>query len=76
MEIPFTSGVTEFDTYFANPARVFAQSGDGGTNNWQSTFSFSPPLTGTVDFDLGALPREQGRPLEPIPEGGHLPDPR
>lgn len=54
VEIPFTSGVTEFDTYFANPARVFAQSGDGGTNNWQSTFSFSPPLTGTVDFDLGA----------------------
>lgn len=54
VETPFTSGVTDFDTYFANPARMFAQSGDGGTNNWQSTFSFSPPLTGTVDFDLGA----------------------
>lgn len=54
VEIPFVSGVTEFDTYFANPARVFAQSGDGGTNNWQSTVSFDPPLKGTVDFDLGA----------------------
>lgn len=54
VETPFTSGVTDFDTYFADPARLFAQSGNGGTNNWQSTFSFSPPLTGTVDFDLGA----------------------
>lgn len=49
---PFVSGSTDFNTYFVNPARTFAV--NGGANNWQSNFSFDLPLTGHVDFDLGA----------------------
>lgn len=52
---PFISGTTVFNTYFANPGQVFATSGDGGTNNWTSNFSFTLPVTGYVDFDLGAV---------------------
>jgi len=51
---PFVSGVTLFDTYFANPNQVFATNGDQGVNNWQSAVDFSLPLEGTLDFDLGA----------------------
>jgi len=53
IETPFVSGSTLFDTYFANPGQTFATSGDGGTNNWQSEVSFTLPLKGYVDFDLG-----------------------
>jgi hypothetical protein len=54
---PFASGVTVFDTYFANPGQKFATSGNGGTNNWQSEVSFNLPLKGNLDFDLGAVYR-------------------
>lgn len=52
---PFVSGVTVFDTYFANPSQPYATSGSGGVNNWQSVLSFNLPLRGYVDFDLGAV---------------------
>ena len=53
---PFVSGVTVFDTYFANPGQRFATSGDGGTNNWNSQQSFTDlNNVGYVDFDLGAV---------------------
>lgn len=48
---PFVSGSTDFAPYFAFSNRAFAQ--NGGTNNWQSDFSFDLPLNGFVDFDLG-----------------------
>jgi hypothetical protein len=48
----FTSGVTDFDEYFTTGAQPFGQ---GGPGNWQSDFSFNLPLTGFVDFDLGAV---------------------
>jgi hypothetical protein len=51
LDKPFTSGVTDFDDYFNNGASPFAQA--LGTNNWQSDFTFSLPLTGYVDSDLG-----------------------
>lgn len=54
---PFTSGVTPFDTYFANPGQMFATSGDGGTNNWQSEVAFDMGQQGFIDFDLGAVYR-------------------
>jgi hypothetical protein len=54
---PFTSGVTVFDQYFANPGQTFATSGNGGVHNWQSEVSFTLPLAGYVDFDLGATYR-------------------
>jgi hypothetical protein len=52
VQTPFVSGSTDFDTYFADPPKTWAT--NGGTNNWQSDFSFNLPLTGYVDFDLGA----------------------
>jgi len=55
IETPFVSGVTVFDTYFANPGQVFANSGDGGTNNWQNQFPPDLGYQGYVDFDLGAV---------------------
>lgn len=57
LETPFISGVTAFATYFARPDKVFATSGTGGTNNWQSAISFALPLKGYIDFDLGAVYR-------------------
>jgi hypothetical protein len=51
LDKPFTSGVTDFDDYFNTGASPFAQA--LGTNNWQSDSTFSLPLTGFVDFDLG-----------------------
>jgi len=51
VDVPFVSGSTDFDTYFANPAKTFAQ--NGGGNNWQSEISYDLPFTGYVDFDLG-----------------------
>jgi hypothetical protein len=52
IDIPFVSGSTDFATYFAPGNTAFAQNGAG--NNWQSDFSFELPLTGFVEFDLGA----------------------
>jgi hypothetical protein len=49
---PFVSGVTDFDEYFTTGAQPFGQ---GGPGNWQSDFTFNLPLTGFVDFDLGAV---------------------
>ncbi len=54
LDVPFVSGTTEFDTYFASAPPKFAQAGSNGTNSWQSDFTFTLPLTGYVDFDLGA----------------------
>lgn len=52
---PFTSGVTVFDTYFANTNPVpYATSGNGGVNNWQSDTAFQLGYQGFLDFDLGA----------------------
>lgn len=52
---PFSSGVTVFDTYFANIAPPpYATSGNGGVNNWQSDTAFDLGYQGFVDFDLGA----------------------
>lgn len=53
----FDSGLTPFNEYFANPGQTFASNGDQGTNNWQSAVSFSLPLKGYVDFDLGQVYR-------------------
>jgi len=50
---PFTSEVTVFDEYFANSGQAFATSGSGGTNNWQSDFTFELGYQGYLDFDLG-----------------------
>lgn len=55
IETPFVSGVTVFDTYFANPGQMFATSGNGGTNNWSSDTAFDPGYQGYLDFDLGAV---------------------
>jgi hypothetical protein len=53
LDKPFTSGVTDFDEYFTTGAPPFGQGRfDFG---WQSDFSFNLPLTGFVDFDLGAV---------------------
>src|SRR5580765_2861388 len=46
VQTPFVSGSTDFDTYFAAPAKTWAT--NFGTNNWQSNFSFNLPLTGYV----------------------------
>ncbi len=54
VEVPFVSSVTLFDTYFAKPEKAFAQSGDGGVHNWQSSLMFDLEPHGYVDFDLGA----------------------
>ena len=55
IETPFVSGVTVFNTYFADPFRMLANSGDGGTNNWQSEVAFDLGYQGYIDFDLGAV---------------------
>jgi hypothetical protein len=53
LDKPFTSGVTDFDEYFTTGAPPFGQGRfDFG---WQSDFTFTLPLTGFVDFDLGAV---------------------
>jgi hypothetical protein len=52
LDKPFTSGVTDFDEYFTGDPAF----GQGNfANNWQSDFTFNLPLTGFVDFDLGAV---------------------
>ena len=53
LDKPFTSGVTDFDAYFTTGAPPFAQAAAG--NNWQSAVDFSLPVSGFVDFDLGAV---------------------
>ncbi|MCW5552317.1 MAG: hypothetical protein KIS67_09110 [Verrucomicrobiae bacterium] len=51
--VPFVSGATNFDAYFADPVSAYANA--NYVNNWQSEVSFDLPLTGYVDFDLGAM---------------------
>jgi len=53
LDKPFTSGTTDFDTYFTTAPSPFAQA--NGDNNWQSNFSFNLPMMGFVDFDFGAV---------------------
>ena len=53
LDKPFTSGVTDFDEYFTTGDPAFGQG--NFANNWQSDFTFNLPLTGFVDFDLGAV---------------------
>jgi hypothetical protein len=53
LDKPFTSGASDFDEYFTTGAPAFAQA--NFLNNWQSEVDFSLPLTGFVDFDLGAV---------------------
>jgi hypothetical protein len=53
LDKPFTSGVTDFDAYFTTGDPPFAQAAAG--NNWQSEADFSLPVSGFVDFDLGAV---------------------
>ena len=49
---PFVTGVTDFNAYFSTPGEPF---GDANyRNNWQSVADFDLPLTGYIDFDLGA----------------------
>lgn len=55
VETPFVSGVTSFPTYFTEPHLMWANSGNGGGNNWWSTLTFDPGYQGYVDFDLGAV---------------------
>ncbi|MCL4178067.1 MAG: hypothetical protein KJ072_10060 [Verrucomicrobia bacterium] len=52
---PFVSGETDFDTHFATPGEPFGNA--NYQNNWQSQADFDLPLTGYVDFDLGAAYR-------------------
>lgn len=51
LNLPFVSGVTEFDSYFAPPNDHFSRNAD--RTKWQSDLAFTLPLTGTLDFDLG-----------------------
>lgn len=52
LDKPFTSGVTDFDEYFTTGDPPYGQ---GAFNlGWQSNFSFNLPLSGYVDFNLGA----------------------
>lgn len=53
VETPFVSGVTVFDSYFANPHLMWANSGSGGVNNWQGPTAFDLGYQGFLDFDLG-----------------------
>jgi hypothetical protein len=55
VEKPFVSGTTSFDTYFAVPSQTFAT--NGPDHNWTSDTVFTMPVTGYVDFDLGASKR-------------------
>ncbi|MEZ4333335.1 MAG: hypothetical protein R3F35_16350 [Myxococcota bacterium] len=48
---PFASGVTGFDRYFDFSPTPNANA--NYLNNWQSVVSFTLPVTGTLDFDLG-----------------------
>jgi hypothetical protein len=49
---PFTSGVTDFDSYFTTGDQPFAQ---GGVGEWWSSVDFALPVEGNIDFDLGAV---------------------
>ena len=50
LTVPFVTGSTDFDSYFAPPNSNFSRNADG--TKWQSDFS-NVPFGGTVDFDLG-----------------------
>lgn len=52
LDKPFTSGITGFDRYFDFSPTPFAQA--NFANNWQSLVQTTLPVTGTLDFDLGA----------------------
>ena len=51
IKVPFASGSTDFDTYFAPPNSNFSKNAD--RTKWQSLVSFALPFGGTLDFDLG-----------------------
>lgn len=51
LDVPFISGSTDFDAYFAPPNANFTRNADG--TKWQSDLTFNLPLEGTLDFDLG-----------------------
>jgi hypothetical protein len=55
VQTPFVSGTTAFDAYFAVAGQAFATNAPAG--NWQSDTVFTLPLTGHLDFDLGASQR-------------------
>jgi len=72
LNVPFVTGSTDFDSYFAPPNSNFSKNRDG--TKWQSDFS-NVPFGGTVDFDLGNnLPGKQGRYLEHLREESHRDD--
>ncbi|MEO8425775.1 MAG: hypothetical protein ABI651_01555, partial [Verrucomicrobiota bacterium] len=51
LNVPFVSGSTDFDSYFAPPNSNFSKNRDG--TKWQSEVSFTLPFVGKLDFDLG-----------------------
>jgi hypothetical protein len=51
LNVPFVSGSTDFDSYFAPPNSNFSKNRDG--TKWVSVVSFDLPFGGTLDFDLG-----------------------
>ena len=51
LNVPFVSGSTDFDSYFAPPNSNFSKNRDG--TKWVSLVSFDLPFGGTLDFDLG-----------------------
>lgn len=48
---PFTSGETDWDTYFVTEPPPFGQA--LYTNGWQSEIAAMLPLQGTIDYDFG-----------------------
>lgn len=53
IEIPFISGATDFDSYFAPANQTFAL--NSPASNWQSAVDFDLPQQGWIDFDLGSV---------------------
>lgn len=53
IEIPFISGTTDFDSYFAPANQTFALNSPAA--NWQSAVDFDLPQQGWIDFDLGSV---------------------
>lgn len=52
LNVPFESGTSDFDAYFAPPNTNFSKNLD--RTKWQSQVSFTLPFGGFLDFDLGA----------------------
>ena len=51
LNVPFESGVTDFDSYFAPPNSNFSKNAD--KTKWQSDFSFTLPFGGLIRSRLG-----------------------